>query len=204
VKALFYDWGGLNLWLFQTINGWRGVGIDDAMLWVSRWGDPGNFSRYAAAVAATAVVLVARARRHGSNATVTQTWLSVLAVLLLASAIDSVLVGWLKSLLAFPRPASANFPGVMYVVGTPVPGYSLPSGHATFAMGVAASLWPVAQRMRWGLAAWVLLVGVSRINLGVHFPADVLAGFLLALTVVGAIRVALQRLWRDVAGTASN
>jgi len=71
--------------------------------------------------------------------------------------------------------------------------YSFPSGHAMGSMAVVAGLvilaWPT--RWRWwvlGLGAlFVLGVGASRLYLGVHFPSDVLAGWVAALTWVGGV-----------------
>jgi undecaprenyl-diphosphatase len=86
--------------------------------------------------------------------------------------------------------------------------YSFPSGHATVAVGFYGALTLIlAYRMR-GLARWtvaafgvalVLLIGFSRLYLGVHYPTDVLAGFLAAplwLVFVGGVYVA----WLSVRG----
>jgi membrane-associated phospholipid phosphatase len=67
-----------------------------------------------------------------------------------------------------------------------VSGFAFPSGHAE----VGPLLW-------WGLAYYVrplwlkttfiligLLIGLSRIYLGVHYPQDVFVGFLLGLIVL--------------------
>jgi undecaprenyl-diphosphatase len=56
---------------------------------------------------------------------------------------------------------------------------SFPSGHAaTSAAGALAfaRLWPAAAIPAWTLAA---IIAVSRVALGVHFPSDILTGFLL-------------------------
>lgn len=61
--------------------------------------------------------------------------------------------------------------------------YSFPSGHSMLSASVALSvlllLWPT--KWRWpalALAlAWPILVGLSRLYIGVHFPSDVLAGW---------------------------
>lgn len=68
--------------------------------------------------------------------------------------------------------------------------FSFPSGHTMGSLCVAFALGYVVVRSRLalgqktvalaGLAAYAVLVGVSRIYLGVHWPSDVLASWLLA------------------------
>ena len=86
--------------------------------------------------------------------------------------------------------------------------YSFPSGHATVAVGFYGMLTVIlAYRLR-GAARWavafcgllvVLLIGLSRLYLGVHYPTDILAGYLSALlwlVCVGGVYV----LWLPVRG----
>jgi membrane-associated phospholipid phosphatase len=97
------------------------------------------------------------------------------------------------------------------VVDVPVasaPGNSFPSGHAlgsTVAYGALLLIFlPVASRRLRAVAisafaAIVVLVGFTRVALGVHYVSDVLAGWLLGLAWLGVTAHAFQ-LWRREAG----
>lgn len=77
--------------------------------------------------------------------------------------------------------------------------YSFPSGHSLTSFcfyGVLAGL--LTDRIKslpWRIAIWtvaallIILIGLSRIYLGVHYPSDVLAGYLAATVWVGTIIV---------------
>jgi undecaprenyl-diphosphatase len=86
--------------------------------------------------------------------------------------------------------------------------YSFPSGHATVAVGFYGMLTLILAYRLEGLARWavvvsgvlvVLLIGFSRLYLGVHYPTDILAGYLSALlwlVCVGGV----YALWLSVRG----
>jgi len=98
----------------------------------------------------------------------------------------------LKQALARPRPFELA-PGINLIEE---PGYGLPSGHAQGAV-VLWGLLALHGRRRWLWApavALMLAVGLSRVYLGVHFPTDVLGGWLVGAAVLAASAWVLRRL----------
>ena len=75
--------------------------------------------------------------------------------------------------------------------------YSFPSGHAMGSMALVAALvvllWPT--RWRWLTllvgSFFVLMVGLSRVYLGVHYPSDIVAGWTASLAWVVGVSVVL-------------
>jgi undecaprenyl-diphosphatase len=114
------------------------------------------------------------------------------AVLLVLAAAGGELLDQILK-LAFHRGRPASF------FGYPLPdSYSFPSGHAMISacfFGVLAAVLTARMESRglrvsiWTAAALLaLLIGMSRIYLGVHYPSDVAAGYCAAILWVAAVR----------------
>ncbi|MFI2610341.1 phosphatase PAP2 family protein [Kitasatospora sp. NPDC018619] len=130
-------------------------------------------------------------------------WLWLIGARVLAGWVAAqALVGWgaqwaLK--LAFGRHRPSFPDPLSHAVGAP-----FPSGHAmasaiTCAVLVGLLWYRVRRRGRTAActvaAAAVLTVGWTRVALGVHWPSDVLAGWLAAGAVLGTVTAVIQ-LWR--------
>ncbi|HVY05933.1 MAG TPA: phosphatase PAP2 family protein [Burkholderiales bacterium] len=192
MKDWLYDWGGFNAALFQAINAHHAGWADWLMRALTWAGDHDRFEFYIGALALVTWWQWARAPASASS----RACVLALACFSVGYVIDGFLVVGLKSLFDFPRPPAIFSADALVVVGTPEFHHSFPSGHASFATLVAASLWPLATRpaARAALAAFAFGVCVSRPYLGFHFPADVLYGSLKTLLIVVAMRAALERI----------
>lgn len=81
-------------------------------------------------------------------------------------------------------------PHLFHFANYPIPSsYSFPSGHANMAISFYGVLALLLARQTVGWRRWALitlgiilalLIGFSRLSLGVHYPSDVLGGYLLA------------------------
>lgn len=192
LKWILYDWGGANLRLFHTINDLRGPVLDRFMLLGTQIGDHALFPVYLTLIVLVAAFAVNRDQKMGKK--LAMRWLGTLSFLCVAYLLDGAFLTWAKHWFDFPRPLLALPQGAVHVIGEAEYHRSLPSGHASFAMLVAASLWPMLKRwQRWAAMGFVVWVGVSRVNVGAHFPADVLASWLTALPLVLLVRMIASR-----------
>ncbi len=170
--------GNLDLLIFNALQVLRTPWADQVMVFVTWFGDG-----YAIAL----VLLVAAGWlvwRHE--------WRAV-SHLLAVAVCTEIMVLVLKAVTAIERPV-ALYHGVN--------SFSFPSGHTAMAAAVygmlaiiLAGMLPVAQRwLAYSLAAMAtVLVGFSRLYLGVHWLSDVLGGFVLGIAWASLVGIAYRR-----------
>lgn len=161
--------GAGHSWFLERRQPW----LTQVALWVTSTGT--------SAVVVVLLVLVALAVTPGS-------WVRRAAMAVLLPAVLMAGVGvrlWFSDLVVRPRPLVADWAGY-------ASGYAYPSGHTTAsAMAAGLLLWlllrttpPLARVVGVMVIIWAVAVGVTRIYLGVHWPTDVVAGWLFAATWV--------------------
>jgi undecaprenyl-diphosphatase len=170
------------LWIHDTFPGW----LDEPMRLVTALG----YYYVVAPLLAVAVFVFYR-----------RDWRLSAVLLVVSTGGSIVLTTVLKGVFQRTRPELFNS-------GYQASFYSFPSGHATVAVGFYGMLTMILAYRLHGAARWavvgcgllvVLLIGFSRLYLGVHYPTDVLAGYLSALlwlVCVGGV----YALWLSVRG----
>ncbi|MCK9607611.1 MAG: phosphatase PAP2 family protein [Methylomonas sp.] len=103
----------------------------------------------------------------------------LLQAMLLGFALERSVYFVLKNAFKRNRPQQAilNFRSVI----TPSDQFSFPSGHTSAAFLVATLVSYFFPGLAIALYAWAVLLGFSRIVLGVHFPTDTLMGVVLGV-----------------------
>ena len=59
--------------------------------------------------------------------------------------------------------------------------FAFPSGHVAFFSALGFSIFFISKKIGYWFTLFALLIGLARIIAGVHFPVDILGGFILGL-----------------------
>jgi len=100
-----------------------------------------------------------------------------------AGLVGTLLYKWLKGKTLRPRPYAVR--QEIFLTGTPLDKFSFPSGHTLHAVlfsVVALNYYPQLSVI---LLPFTLMIALSRVVLGLHYPSDVIAGALIGALIAG-------------------
>ena len=135
------------------------------------------------ALAVYAAYEIMRTREASRGGEVLRKWVLVFASAILAWFLADILQGF----IAHPRPFLAlSDTNLLFPYGDHD---SFPSGHAAFLSGITGALYFFFDKKRlvWVFAAVTILVALSRVAAGVHWPLDILGGIALGVGVAWGV-----------------
>lgn len=200
---IWYGWDGLNTWLFELAQQVRSPALEPALVLVSVFGSFWLAPYYGRVIGAQALRIVRCPDRHTIvGCRLVSGWETVFIRYLLATALAAALVWVLKTAFDLPRPWELYG---LSIGQAPLPVNSegsFPSGHAAFAAVLVGSLWPRfnGRAARAVLVLLLVCVGLSRVLIGAHFPADVVAGYIVGLASVwisDRLLTRVERAWME-------
>ena len=101
----------------------------------------------------------------------------------IAGLFGTVLYKWLKGKTLRPRPYAVR--QEITLAAMPLDKFSFPSGHTLHAVLFSVIALNYYPQLAIILLPFTLLVALSRVVLGLHYPSDVAAGVLIGATVAG-------------------
>lgn len=110
----------------------------------------------------------------------------------------SVFLAWLTSFVIkiithVPRPF-ITYPEIVTLIQHDSSYDSFPSGHSTIFFGLATAIYLYDKRVGTVFYIFAILIAVSRVIAGVHYPIDIIVGAIIGICVSLLVRKGLSRL----------
>jgi undecaprenyl-diphosphatase len=172
----------LDRYIFLLLNGWGHPYLDQFMIWMSDkyiW-----IHLY--------LIIIGKVWFRFGN----RFWIAILLIIAAVGFSDFITSGLMKPFFERLRPCkNTDFNDQVRVVLNCRGKYGFVSSHAANTMTLALIVWSIFKN-NFGriILIWALLVGYSRIYLGVHYPGDVLGGFQVAFVLAWLAHLTIRKL----------
>lgn len=133
-------------------------------------------------------------------------WVVLPLAALTLTATDQLAASVIKPMVQRPRPChDVQISETVRLLVDCGPSFSFVSAHAANAFGIATFLvgvlWPAPRWFTLSALTWASLVALAQVYVGVHFPADVLAGAMLGIAtgwlMANLCRYLIGWLWKN-------
>ncbi len=124
-------------------------------------------------------------------------WWKFVAHAAVSAGIAYAFVRVAGALMFRPRPF-VSLSGIQQLISMSPDISSFPSGHASVAFALAFAVWYADRVWGWVFFAAAAAISAGRVFVGVHFPLDILGGFLVGWFAAWAVQWIEKGEWRKV------
>jgi membrane-associated phospholipid phosphatase len=197
MRDLWYDWLGMNTWLFKQINSLSEIPMYASLMkFVTIFGDKKILPIILVGIVifAVASTITRYVMKKGGNTNYIFLWFNIFLMLGTGLLASHHMENYINKHYSYPRPYIALQKEAHQLEAQPAEDayHSFPSWHAAIITILVFALWPVmSANFRWGGVFLIFFVCLSRVSLGVNYPMDVISGFTIALILMLIIRYIL-------------
>jgi undecaprenyl-diphosphatase len=123
-------------------------------------------------------------------------WVVLVSAITIALT-DQISSSLLKNWIERPRPC--HIMSDLHLLVNCGAGYAMPSAHAANAFGQAVLFAVIYPKINCYLLSFAFLVALSRVFVGVHYPADILAGACVGSAIGLITAISFRQIWRKLA-----
>lgn len=204
-RDLWYDWLGLNTWLFKQINSLSDLPIYSSLIkTITIFGEKKYLSIMIGLIGIFAIVSIIdrMVTKKGGMRNYIFTWISIFLLLGAGFTASHFTIDYIKNHYSYARPYVSLPASQVILLETPTAEdtyNSFPSRHSFIITILVFSLWPALNlTFRWIGIFLIFFVAWSRVALGMNFPMDVVSGFTLAMMQMLIIRYVLYSIIRGI------
>ena len=123
-------------------------------------------------------------------------WISITYLILIFASTDQLSASIIKPMIERIRPCHFYTADQIRLIGHCGGKFGFVSAHAANTMGLASGVFfligkhPISRL----IFIWAIAVGYSRVHLGVHYPGDVLGGFIIGISIALMWKLAMERI----------